>query len=306
MIRLGYLCQNHTLKKVGIKGNRTLIRKNYSLERVQTLSLLNIEDLSEFFEWNALNDIHLFRITSDIFPHFTDIHLDDVKNGVYNMEFAIDALKKAGENARKHNQRVVMHPGQYNQIGAKDPEVFESTIRDLKMHADLLDYMGMGPESVICIHGGGVYGNKEETKRRWIEQFHLLPENVKKRVAIENCERCYCVKDCVEIAEACEIPMIFDCHHYECWNLIYKNKDVYDINEWMPRIVETWRRRGVTPLFHISEQAVGERIGTHSEYVEKLPSYYLDFTQKYGDLDIEVEAGGKELAVFYLRERLGL
>jgi UV DNA damage endonuclease len=303
MIRLGYLCQNHTLKELGIKGNRTLIRKNYSLDRVKALSLMNIEDLSDIFEWNHLNNIHLFRITSDIFPHFTDMHLEDVKNGSYNMEFAVNALKKAGEDARKYNQRVVMHPGQYNQIGAKERSIFESTIKDLTMHADLLDYMGMGPESVICVHGGGVYGDKEKTKERWIEQFHELPENVKKRVAIENCERCYSVKDCVEIAEACGIPMIFDCHHYECWNLIYKN-DNMNIEEWMPRIVETWRRRGVTPLFHISEQAVGERIGTHSEFVEKLPSYYLHFPEKYGDLDIEVEAGAKEMAVFHLRDRL--
>jgi UV DNA damage repair endonuclease len=36
-----------------------------------------------------------------------------------------------------------MHPGQYNQVGAKNPDVFDSTVSDLSMHADILDYMNI-------------------------------------------------------------------------------------------------------------------------------------------------------------------
>ena len=34
----------------------------------------------------------------------------------------------------------------------------EQTIKDLTYHADVLDIMGMGKDSVMVIHGGGVYG----------------------------------------------------------------------------------------------------------------------------------------------------
>jgi UV DNA damage repair endonuclease len=50
--------------------------------------------------------------------------------------------------------------------------VFEKTAADLAMHADLLDGMGTDPnESVLCVHGGGVYGDKSGTIERWIRQF---------------------------------------------------------------------------------------------------------------------------------------
>jgi UV DNA damage endonuclease len=214
------------------------------------------------------------------------------------MDFALDALKKAGDLCKKYRQRITMHPGQYNQIGAKDRNVFKNTIKDLKMHADMLDAMGMDKDSVLCIHGGGVYGNIQETKARWIKQFEELPENVKRRIAIENCERCYSIIECLEIAESCQIPLIFDCHHYDCFNSI-KKKNI-KIEEYMDRIVSTWKKREIRPLFHISQQRPDSRIGAHSDFIDKLPKYYLDFPSKYGDVDIEIEAKMKEQAILRL------
>jgi len=51
--------------------------------------------------------------------------------------------------------------------------------------------MGMGKDSVMVVHGGGLYGDKEKTKKRWAEQYFKLPENIQKRLVIENCERCF-------------------------------------------------------------------------------------------------------------------
>lgn len=299
MIQLGYICQNKTLNR---KCNRTMIRKNFTLAAAQEKALANIADLIPIFEWNAANGIHVFRITSDLFPHYTDVELKEVRTEAYNMDFARDALQRAGEAARKYNQRLSLHPGQYNQVASPREEVWGMTVIDLSYHAQILDEMGIGAEGVICVHGGGVYGDLPTTKKRWIERFHQLPEPVKRRLAIENCERCYSVVDCLEIAEACNIPLIFDCHHYECYNQIYPDKRI-DIAEYMPRVVETWRKRGVTPLFHISEQEVGSRIGTHSDFVEALPPYYLSFPSTFGNLDIEVEAGAKEESVLHLRSK---
>jgi UV DNA damage endonuclease len=293
MIRLGLCCINTELRKKDIFCSRTMIRKNFSVKKAKELSLKNIQDIEKMAEWNYKNNIFVFRISSDIFPHFTDNETEP-----YTIEFALDALKQAGDVCKKYNQRITMHPGQFNQVGAKDEKVFENTIKDLKMHADILDAMGMNNDSVICVHGGGVYGNIKDTTERWIKQFSQLPDNVQRRLAIENCERCYNIIDCLKIAEECNIPLIFDCHHYDCYNIINKSK--IDINQYMDRIVNTWKRRDIRPLFHISEQRKDARIGTHSDFIEKLPEYYLSFPQKYGDLDIEIEAKLKEQAIFKL------
>lgn len=297
-IQLGYVCRNETLQ---LKCNRSMIRRNFTLALAQSYALQNIAELHKIFEWNDKHNIRVFRLTSDLFPHFTDNGVNEVKTGEYNLDFARQALREAGECAKKYGQRLSMHPGQYNQIASPSQDVWEATVRDLKYHADVMDAMGLGQESVICIHGGGVYNDIETTKKRWIERFFQLPENVKARIAIENCERCYSVVDCLELAEACVIPLIFDCHHYECYNLLKPTK-ACNIDEYMPRVVKTWHIRELTPLFHISEQAPNERIGTHSEYVQKLPPYYLAFPQQFGNLDIEVEAGAKDKSVLKLRE----
>jgi len=55
------------------------------------------------------------------------------------------------------------------------------TLRDLSAHAEILDRIGCGPESVMVVHGGGTYGNKEETIKRWGKQFKQLPKHVQNR-----------------------------------------------------------------------------------------------------------------------------
>jgi UV DNA damage endonuclease len=297
-IGLGLCCINTELRKKDIFCSRTMIRKNFTVERAKELALLNIRDICKLAEYNYNNFIRCFRLSSDIFPHFTDTETEP-----YTIDFAIPDLKKAGKYVKKYKQRITMHPGQYNQIGTSKRDVFEKTCKELKMHADILDYMGIGDEGVLCIHGGGVYGDKENTIKRWIKQFQELPENVRKRLAIENCERCYSISDCLIISKACNIPIILDSHHYECFNKIYPNNK-QDITSMMPYIIETWTRRNITPVFHISEQRPNSRIGAHSDYIENIPEYMLEIPKKYGiNLDIEVEAKLKEQAIFRLQEK---
>jgi UV DNA damage endonuclease len=46
----------------------------------------------------------------------------------------------------------------------------------------------------------------------------------------------------------------------------------------MGLVLGTWKRRGIKPKFHISEQGTG-RIGHHSDYIQKIPKYLLDITR---------------------------
>lgn len=291
-IHLGLCCINTQLRKENIFCSRTMIRKNFTVEKAKELALKNIENIRDLCRWNHKNNIHCLRISSDIFPHFTDDETEP-----YTMDFAIPLLKKAGDTAKKYGQRITMHPAQFNQVGAKDEKVFKKTCRDLKMHADILDYMGISEDGILCVHGGGIYGDKKTTIARWIEQYEKLPENVRKRLAIENCERCYSTSDCLKISKACNIPVIFDTHHYDCYRQI-KPEYTKDVELLLPEIIESWKRRGIKPVFHISEQRPDARIGAHSDYIEKIPAYLLEIPEKYKiSIDVEVEAKMKELAI---------
>ena len=133
-------------------------------------------------DWNELNGIKVFRLSSELFPHKSNSKVED-----YSFDFALDLLKQIGDKSKQYNQRLTFHPGQYNVVGSPDEKSFNQTIRDLKYHADVLDLMGVDNNSVMVVHGGGVYGNKSETLDRWCKQFKLLPPNVQKRLVLENC-----------------------------------------------------------------------------------------------------------------------
>jgi UV DNA damage endonuclease len=294
-IKLGLCCINTELReqKQPIYCNRTMIRRTFTVDRAKEAALKNVNDIIPIIKWNVDNNIHHLRLSSDMFPHYTDPDTEK-----YTMDFCDDALKKAGEYAKSVNHRITMHPGQFNQVGAKSQSVFDKTCQDLSMHAEILDRMGIDDNGILCVHGGGLYGDKESAIRRWIEQYDDLPKPVKKRLAIENCEKCYSVRDCLDIAQATGIPMIYDCHHYECYNLLHQNEPYDEIEDLMPEIVETWKKTDRIPVFHVSEQAPNKRVGAHSDYIDKIPEHMFKVPLEYDiDLHIEVEAKMKEKAI---------
>lgn len=290
-IDLGLCCLNTQLREQNIFCSRTVTRANFTVEKAKELALQNLRDAATMIEWNATHHIHHFRLSSDIFPHFTDEETEP-----YTMDFAQEELTRLGQLAKKFNQRITMHPGQFNQIGTPTKSVFDKTIADLSMHAEILDRMDTDPnESILCIHGGGVYGNKKKTIERWIEQFKTLPEPVRRRVAIECCEKCYSIEDCLQIAKACQIPMILDTHHDQCYRQLHPKEDMNPIEEYIPDVLSTWKG---TPIFHISEQRPDSRVGAHSDFIKAIPYYLLEIPHKYGrNIAIEVEAKMKEQAI---------
>jgi len=70
----------------------------------------------------------------------------------YSLDYCADDLAKAGALAHKYGHRLTTHPGQYTQLGSPKPAVVEAAIRDLAYHCQMLDLLGMGPDSVMIIH----------------------------------------------------------------------------------------------------------------------------------------------------------
>ena len=302
-IQLGLCCMNISLRKSNppIYSSRTIIKRIINEKGIDELKrriILNCKDLIKMIEWNEQNGIKVFRITSDLFPHKANPDVED-----YTFDFAKDLLKEAGDLAKKYNQRITMHPGQYNVVGTPSKSSFDKTILDLSYQASVLDLMGMGPDSVMVVHGGGIYGDKEATKKRWCEQFLKLPKNVQNRLVLENCEKCFSIQDCLDIANHINIPVVFDSHHYSCYKLMHPDVKIENERYYIPKILETWKRRNIKPKFHVSEQGPG-RCGHHSDFIETLPDYMLEIPEKYGiNIDIMIEAKKKELAIFKLYKK---
>ena len=302
-IQLGLCCMNTELssQKPQITSARSCTLKTLETKGFEPLKqkiIQNLKDTLILMDWNEENGIKVFRLSSELFPH-----ISNSKAQKYEIDFALDLLKQIGEKSKKYNQRITFHPGQYNVIGTNNKEVFQHTIDDLKYHCDILDLMGLDENSVVVIHGGGVYGDKKKTIERWCKQFYELPENVQKRLVLENCEKNFSIEDCLEVSERINIPVVFDTHHFECYKLLHKNEVFNPPDEYMHGVLETWWRRNIKPKFHVSEQGSG-KIGHHSDFIEEIPEYLLEIPNKFGcDIDIMIEAKLKEQAIFKLYEK---
>lgn len=289
--RLGYACLNTVLRaqKPSVFCSRTCrLSKavDSGIEFLQELSFQNIADLKKLVQWNEDNNIKFMRISSNVFPFGTH------EKAGYSIDFAKDALADVGALANKYNHRLTMHPGQFNQLVSLTPKVVVNTVRELEHHAHMLDLMGLDQDAIMIIHMGGVYGDRESAIGRFEKEYLKLPDNVKRRLVLENDELGYSVSDLLPICQKLGVPLVLDWHHH------YINPgNITDLVSLLPAINKIWTDKGIKPKQHYSESRRGAKtlmeLRAHSDRVKNLPP-------TTDDVDLMIEAKDKEQAVFEL------
>ncbi|GAA5913267.1 uncharacterized protein JCM6883_005302 [Sporobolomyces salmoneus] len=297
--RLGYACLNTMLRtqKPPVFCSRTcridtIKNEDKGMPHLKELGRQNMSDLKDIIEWNAKHHIYFMRMSSEMFPFAGHAEYG------YSLDYAEKELKEAGETAKRLGVRLTTHPGQFNQLGSPRRPVVENTFRDLEYHNEMMDRMGLDKDSVMIIHGGGVYNDKPTTIERFKKTYQELSQGVKNRLVLENDEMCFSVDDLLPICEELNIPLVLDYHH----DWIFPSSQ--PLSDLMPRILATWTRKGIKPKFHLSEPRRGavtlmER-RAHADRCQNLPSPLP------ADIDLMIEAKDKEQAVFHLFRRYGL
>jgi UV DNA damage endonuclease len=291
-MNIGYACINMTMGKK-VTTNRSMVKKTFNakgLDYVSELALLNAKDIIKILEWNRMNGIHLFRLSSALIPWGDNLDLTQLKD----YKEIKSELKKAGDFAKFHNIRITSHPGPFNVLVSPNEKVVLATIADLELHGKIFDMMGLSktPYNKINIHCNGVYGDKKSALDRFILNFQRLSKSVQKRLTIENDDKAsmYSVKDLMYIHNALKIPIVFDYHHHQ-----FCTGDLSE--ETALKLAATTWPKGITPVVHYSESKAlhennpKEKPQAHSLYIKSLPNVYEL------DVDIMVEAKAKELAI---------
>ena len=292
MTNLGYACINQTLgkQKPKITTNRSMIKRtflNEGISKSSDLALQNARDLIEIIKWNHTNGFNLFRMTSNLIPWASEFKLSDMPD---YRKFSI-LLNGAGTLAKKYGQRVTSHPGPFNVLVSPTDRVVDNTIKDLTIHGETFDLMGLSrtPYNKINIHCNGVYGDKIAAMDRFCKNFERLPESVQTRLTVENDDKgsMYSVKDLMYIHERIGIPIVFDYHHHTF------NTGGLSEQEALELAMSTWG--DIKPIVHYSESKTLEdetaKPQAHSDYL------YSEINTYGHDLDIVVEAKQKELTV---------
>ena len=77
-INLGLCCLNTELRKKKIFPSRTVRFATFEkigFEAVKKLSMENLDDLEKMLIWNKENGISVFRMSSEIFPHISNLNI---------------------------------------------------------------------------------------------------------------------------------------------------------------------------------------------------------------------------------------
>ena len=292
MTNLGYACINMTLgsQKPKITTNRGMIKRTFLSEGVKyssELALQNTRDLIEIIKWNHKNGFKLFRMTSNLIPWSSEFPLSSMPD--YRKISIL--LNGAGNLADKYGQRITSHPGPFNVLVSPNEKVVQNTIKDLSIHGEIFDLMGLSRThyNKINIHCNGVYGDKQSAMDRFCKNFERLPESVQTRLTVENDDKAsmYSVKDLMYIHERIGIPIVFDYHHHTF------NTGGLTEQEALELAMSTWG--DIKPIVHYSESRTLEdetsKPQAHSDFI------YSEIDTYGHDLDIVVEAKKKELTV---------
>ena len=217
MMNLGYACINMSMGKK-VTTNRAMVKRTFQskgLDYVSELALLNAKDIIKILEWNRMNGINFFRLSSSIVPWGDHLDLTQLKD----YKEIKSELKKAGDFAKFWNMRLTSHPGPFVVLTSPNEQVVLNAIADLELHGKIFDMMGLSktPFNKINIHCNGVYGDKKSAMDRFCKNFKRLSPSIQKRLTVENDDKAtmYSVLDLMYIHEKIGIPIVFDYHHHK-------------------------------------------------------------------------------------------
>lgn len=279
-MKIGYPCLNLT---IGCKADRTFRLKSFSEPRLIETVTGNLDCLQQILRWNVERNILFFRITSDLVPFASHPVCRFDWQGHFRETFV-----RIGEFIRARRIRISMHPDPFTLINSRDEAIFDRSHRELLYHAQVLDAMGLDRTAKIQIHVGGVYGDRAESIKRFIERFGCLDAAVRNRLVVENDEKSYALRDCLTIHEGTGVPILFDTFHHSILN---HGEDLEACLDWTSR---TWPVEDGIPMVDYSTQATGKPIGAHTASID-IEDFQalLAHTRPY-DFDIMLEIKDKE------------
>ena len=289
MIRLGYVsittCLNDTTSTT---LTYTEFCKNKDYDKLDKIIKSNLEALNNIIDYNIKNNIYFYRLTSKLIPLATkkEVKFDYIKK--YKQYY-----DEIGKKIKDNNIRVDVHPDQFCVLNSTKKEVLDNTFEILKYHYNILNALKIKNKIIILHIGSSVFG-KENSIKRFINNFYKLPLYIQKCIAIENDDKIYNMDDCIYICNKLNIPFVFDYHHHIC--------NHNEINIDYDKIFKTWN---IKPKMHFSSPKNNTKkdFRSHNLYINPIDFINFINTLPY-DVDIMLEAKAKDDALFRLTRQL--
>ncbi len=290
---LGFAC---VLADGSLSTNHTFRLANLSPERLAETAHQNLDDLERILTLMAEGPLRLFRLGGSTIPLASHESM-----GFDWKPLVAGRLRAIGRLFGGKGFRFSAHPGQYTILNANDPGIVHRALGELRYACDLLDLMDLDASHKVVIHGGGIYGDREAATVRLAQALSDLPEQICRRVVLENDERLFSLAQILDVAERGGVPVVFDLHHHQI------NPGEGDLHEMLLRVRATWG--DTLPKIHMSSQKPNARVGAHDDLLHEADLQTM-LREIPFETDVMVESKGKERAAMHayewLREHDGL
>lgn len=306
-VRLGF-----AVKVLGRAGLKEHDSRRWQNGPHLSVSLAYLRDI---FEYLREQRIGMYRISPDLAPYATHPDMAQFHN---QLDECGSELAQMGLRARQLGLRLSLHPSQYVILNPPDDALAARSAWDLRIQAEILERMELGPEAVVVVHVGGLYEGHAAARERFVRRHERLPEPVRRRLALENDDGRFGVSDVHWIHGRTGIRLVFDnLHHHN------HNPDGLPLRDALAACLATWPP-GVRPKVHFSSprtemriieraDAAGRRVQElqqpiwtrHSDFIH--PFEFIDFLRTAEGLpafDVMLECRAKDLALLRLREDL--
>ena len=276
---IGYACLNIGTPHTNI---RSVMQRNATPEKLTEVTAHNLAALERMIDYNRMNGIKLFRISSDLIPFGSS-----PVNELAWPEIHKEVFDRIGSKIRKSGMRVSLHPGQYTVLNSPTEDVVARAIADLIYHDRILTALGTDQTNKIVLHVGGIYDDKKEALQRFEQNFRRLPEAVQNRLIIENDDRLYNIEDVLTLANRLQIPAVYDNLHHAINPSPSEGADPY----WIAEAKKTWKEADGKQKIHYSQQARGKRPGAHTDtiHLETFLTFHDQLEDKQIDIMLEVK-----------------
>ncbi len=279
-MKIGYPCINTS---IGCTANRTFRLKSYSEELLIEKVTENLKCLKKTLKYNFNNNFLFFRIGSGLVPFASHPVCEFDWQNYFKKDF-----QEIGRFIKEKKIRISMHPDQFVVINSQSSEIVAKSIKELEYHCQVLDSLGLDATAKVQIHIGGVYGEKEKSMERFVDNYQKLSNFIKNRLVVENDDKSYSASDCLAIYKKIKIPIVFDTLHHECLNNQEKLRDIFE------KIIKTWKKKDGLPMVDYSNRVIGDKKCRHVQTLN--PNFFQAFIEETSGLnfDIMLEIKDKE------------
>ncbi|MDA8343862.1 MAG: UV DNA damage repair endonuclease UvsE [Thermaerobacter sp.] len=300
-VRFGFVAMSLDLPQESPSRTTTLARlrqgpHKLAMRRLTQLAAQNLESTLRIVRHAITQGIPLYRFSSRLIPFLGHPESDDWDFFRY---LATD-LGLVGGVVRDAGMRVSFHPEHAAVVLSADRTTVQAAAqRSLLDHARICDLMGL-PEANLVVHMGGGYGDKPAAAQRFREAVAALPPAVRDRIALENDDRTFTVRDVLDAAQASGIPAVLDLLHHRC------NPCEGSLSDLLAQVFSTWSNQAQPPKLHLSSARDARAPRAHADLVTPEDALtLLEAAREHGrDIDVMVEAKAKDHAVLRLVDDL--